>query len=222
MDTEHLIDELSRRVEPVRPLNRPWRRTGAWALIAAVYLLVLIVIMSPRQDLGARMQDPRFLIEQMAALLTGLTAAAAAFATVVPGYRRSVMLLPVGPLLVWVGAVAAGALEEYMQVGGGVLGWQLDWACVGTILAGAAVPAVTMQVMLQQGAPITPRRSAALGGLAAAGMGNLGVCLFHPHSSNLILLFWHCGTVLILAALAGVAGRRLLRWPPRHRLILSS
>jgi hypothetical protein len=53
-------------------------------------------------------------------------------------------------------------------------------------------------------------------------MANLGVCVFHPHSSNLILLFWHCGTVLVLAALAGMAGRHLLRWPPRSRVVLSS
>jgi hypothetical protein len=222
MDTEQLIHELSKNVEPVRPLHRPWLRTAAWAVMAAIYLLLLIAVMSPRQDLSVRMQDPRFLIEQSAALLTGLTAAAAAFASVVPGYRRGVVLLPLLPLSIWVGTVAMGALQEYTQVGGGVLGWQLDWACVGTILVGAAMPAVAIQVMLQRGAPITPRLSAAFGGLAAAGMGNLGVCLFHPHSSNLILLFWHCGTVLVLTALAGIAGRHVLRWPPQGRLMLSS
>jgi hypothetical protein len=222
MDTERLIHELSKSVEPVKPLNRPWRRTSAWALMTALYLLLLIVSMSPRQDLATRMQDPRFLIEQTAALLTGLTAAAAAFATVVPGYPRTVMLLPLGPLLLWVGVVTVGALQEYAQVGGAVLGWQLDWGCVGAILVAAAVPALAMQVMLLRGAPITPRQSAALGGLAAAGMGNLGVCLFHPHSSNLILLFWHCGTVLVLAVLAGIAGRHVLPWPRKGRFLLSS
>jgi hypothetical protein len=70
-----------------------------------------------------------------------------------------------------------------------------------------------MAMMLRRGAPLTPRLTAALGGLAAAGLGNLGICLFHPHDSNLVMLVWHCGTVLVLAALAGAAGGQLLQWP---------
>lgn len=69
--------------------------------------------------------------------------------------------------------------------------------------------------MLRRGAPLTPHLTAALGGLAAAGLGNLGICLFHPHSSNLVMLVWHCGTVLAVAALAGVAGGRVFSWPER-------
>ena len=217
MNTDRLIRSLAEHVEPVTPLRRPLIRMAGWAAVAAMYLAVLVLVMSPRDDLGRRMQDPRFVIEQAAALLTGLAAAAAAFATVIPGYRRSVTLLPLLPLTVWIGTVAVGAVQEYAQFGGGVLTGQVDWACVVTILIGAAVPAGAMGVMLQRGAPLTPRLSAALGGLAAAGMGNLGVCLFHTHSSNLILLVWHCGTVLMLAALAGIAGAQLLRWPSQTR-----
>ena len=79
-----------------------------------------------------------------------------------------------------------------------------------------------MGVMLRRGVPVAPRISAAFGALAAAGLGNLGVCLFHPHSSSLILLFWHCGTVLVCAVLAGIAGTQLLRWPPHARALFSS
>ena len=221
MDTEHFIRSLAEDLEPVRPLRPPWRRTIAWAVLAVAYLAILIVTMSPRADLGARMQDPRFLIEQAAALLTGLTAAIAAFATVVPGYSRLVLLLPLVPLSVWVGAVASGAIEEYALAGAGVLGSSLDWSCVGAIIGGSAVPGVAMALMLRRGAPVTPHISAAFGALAAAGLGNLGVCLFHPHSSNLILLFWHCGTVLVLVALAGIAGAQLLRWPSHPRALFS-
>lgn len=222
MDTELLIRSLAEHVEPVRPLRRPWLRAAVWAAVAAAYLAVLIIVMAPRADLGARMREPQFLIEQVAALFTGLTAALAAFATVVPGYSRRVTWLPFVPLSVWIGTVAIGAGQEYARVGGGVLGWQVDWACVGTILMGAAVPGAAMAVMLRRGAAVTPRLSAAFGALAAAGLGNLGVCLFHPHSSSLILLVWHCGTVLVLAALAGILGAHLLRWPPHARALVSS
>ena len=219
MDTERLILALAESAEPVTPLRPPLLRMTAWAAIAAIYLAVLVVIMSPREDLARRMQEPRFLVEQTAALLTGLSAAAAAFATVVPGYSRRVVLLPLLPLTVWVGTVSVGALGEYAVSGAAVLTWQLDWACVRTILAGASVPGIAMGLMLQRGAPMTPRLSAAFGALAAAGLGNLGVCLFHPHSSDLILLFWHCGTILALTAVAGLAGAQLLRWPTSRVLL---
>ena len=219
MDTDRLIRSLAESVEPVTPLRRPLLRTAAWMAIAVVYLAVLVTVMSPREDLGRRMQEPRFLIEQTAALFTGLTAAAAAFATVVPGYPRRVLLLPLLPLSAWVGTVTIAALGEYTTSGASVLTWQLDWACVRTILAGASVPGIAMGLMSRRGAPVTPRLSAACGALAAVGLGNLGVCLFHPHSSDLILLFWHCGTVLALTALAGLAGAQLLKWPASRVLL---
>jgi hypothetical protein len=72
------------------------------------------------------------------------------------------------------------------------------------------LPAVAMAHMLRRGAPLTPRLTAGLGGLAAAGLGNFAVCLSHPHGYDLI---WHAGTVILLAVLAAWVGSYLLRWP---------
>ena len=213
VDTEHLIRTLVHDVEPVRPLRRPSLRASAWAAGAALYLGVVILVMSPRDDLGARIQDPRFLVEQLAALLMGVTAAAAALASVVPGHRRRVLLLPLAPLTAWLGIIGLGAWRDVQLLGQGTVLFQADWSCVVTVLATAAVPAVAMVRMLRRGAPLTPHLTAGLGGLAAAGLANLGVCLFHPDISNLVVLFWHAGTVLFLVALAAWAGPRLLRWP---------
>ena len=221
MDTERLIRTLAENVEPVRPLGRPWLRTIFWTAAGAVYLSVLVWVMSVRDDLGARMHDPRFLIEQTAALLTGVTAAVAAFATVVPGHRRRIIWLPLALAVVWVAIVALGALRDLRLAAPGDVLVQADWRCVWAILAGAAVPAGAMATMLRRGVPLTPHVTAALGGLAAAGLGNLGVCLFHAHNSNLVVLMWHCGTVLVVAALAGIAGRQLLRWPARQGVLVS-
>ncbi len=218
MDTEQLIRTLTHDVEPVTPLRRPSLRATAWAAGAALYLGVLILAMSPRADLGARFHDPRFLIEQCAALLMGVTAAAAALASVVPGCGRRVLLLPLAPLTVWLGVVGFGAFQDVQLAGQGADLFQADWRCVATILAGAAVPAFVMVRMLRRGVPLNAHLTAGLGGLAAAGMGNLGVCLFHPHSSNLVLLIWHSGTVLLLAALAAWVGARVLRWPSPARM----
>ena len=217
VETEQLIRTLAHGVEPVERLRRPSLRAAAWAAGAVVYLGALILVMSPREDLGSRIQDPRFLVEQCAALLMGVTAAAAALASVVPGSPRRLLLLPLAPLTVWLGVVGFGAFQDVQSAGRGVELFQADWRCVATVLVGAALPAFMMVRMLRRGAPLTPHLTAGLGGLAAAGLGNLGVCLFHPHSSNLVLLIWHSGTVLLLAALAAWIGARVLRWPSHAR-----
>ncbi len=207
MRTEQLITDLTRDVEPVQPLRRPWRRTLVWALSASLYLALLITAMSPRDDLGLRVADPRFVLEQLAALLTGITAAAAAFATTIPGHRRDVVFVPLAFLALWIALVGVGVVEDArsgtMVPGGG-------WQCIATVLAGAALPAAMMAHMMRRGAPIRPRATAALGALGAAGLGNLGACLFHPHSSNLVVLVWHCGVVLGLALVAAVCGRGIV------------
>jgi hypothetical protein len=220
MDTERFIRTLAAHVEPVRPLDRPWRRTIVWTVVGAVYLVILVWLMSVRDDLGARMHDWRFLIEQSVALLTGVTAAAAAFATVVPGHRRHTVWLALVSAAVWVAIVALGGLRDLQSAAPADVIFQADWGCVWTVLIGAAVPAGAMATMLRRGVPLSPRLTAALGGLAAAGLGNLGVCLFHAHSSNLVVLVWHCGTVLAVSAVAGIAGGRLLRWPPRQTVLV--
>lgn len=222
MDTEGLIHTLSESLQPVTPLRRPWLRMLSWAGAGAIYLGLLVLVMSPRDDLAARMQDRWFLLEQGAALLTALTAATAAFVTSVPGYRRDMAGLAFASAAFWLAIVSIGALRDVRLAGAGDVLFQADWGCVGTVLAGAVVPAGAMAMMLRRGVPLTPHLTAALGGLAAAGLGNLGVCLFHSHTSNLVVLVWHCGTVLVVAAVAGLIGAHLLRWPPRTHGLLSA
>jgi hypothetical protein len=212
VNTEQLIADLARDAHAVRPLGRPWRRTAVWALAGFVYLTLLVAIMPVRGDLAVRLQDPRFLVEQLAALVMGLTAAAAAFATSIPGHRRTILWIPVIALVIWLGSVLTGVAQDAAQAGSEI-SFQADWGCIATILIGAAVPAVAMAIMIRRGAPLTPRVTAALAALAAVGFGNVGICVFHPHASNLVILVWHCGTVLLITAVVGVAGARLLRWP---------
>jgi hypothetical protein len=79
--------------------------------------------------------------------------------------------------------------------------------------------AVAMALMIRRGAPLTPQLTAAPGALAAVGIGNAGICVFHPHASNLVILVWHCGTVLLITAVVGMAGAHLVRWPAATRVV---
>ena len=57
-----------------------------------------------------------------------------------------------------------------------------------------------------------PRLSAALGGLAAAGLGNVVMRLVHPPDVSVLVLVWHVGTMSVLVALASAVGARVLNW----------
>jgi len=207
-NTERFIRRLAEHLEPVRPLPPPWIRTGAWLALAVPYVAVVVLVMSPRDDLPSKMLDVRFAIEQAAALATGIAAAVAAFATVVPGYSK-LLVLPLLPLALWVGSVGQRCVQDWL---GRIVSLQADWVCLPAIILAGALPAFVMAVMLRRGVPLTPRATAALGALAAAALGNVGLRMFHPQDASVTVLVWQCGTVLGLSALAGCIGRCFLYW----------
>ena len=212
MNTDRLIQTLAETAQPVRPLPRPWIRSAIWLAIAIPYIALVVYVMSPRVDLIAKVTEARFLMEQFAALATGIAAAVAAFATTIPGYSRKVLLLPVLPLAAWLGFLGQGCVSAWMQFSPNGLSLQPDWFCFPAIVLVGAIPAVAMVVMLGRGAPLMPCTTVTLGGLAAAGLGNFGLRLFHPQDASLMVLVWQFGSVFILAALAGVTGRYVLNW----------
>ena len=213
MDTERLIERLTETADPVRRLAVPWVRTAIWIAIAAPYVALVVALMVPRGDLQAKLSDFRFLLEQVAALSTGIAAAAAAFASVVPGYDRRVALLPLAPLCVWLLSLGEGCIQALLQGGAGS-DLASDFACVPAIALVGALPALAMALMLRKGAPLRPHISAMLGGLAAAGLGNFGLRFFHQQDASMMVLVWQVGTVFLLTMLAGWAGRLILEWRP--------
>src|SRR5262245_23800947 len=212
METDRLIEQLSDGVAPVRRLRNPWIRTAGWFALAVPYIAVVVLAMSPRDDLPAKLSDWRFLVEEIAALATGLTAAVAALAATVPGQSRRFLWLPALPLAVWLGSLGLGCLQSWVQSGPDGLTLRPDWGCFPAIVLVGLVPAIAMAIMLRRGAPLMPTITVALGGLAAAGLGDFGVRLFHASDASLMVLVWQLGTVAVLTAMAGCVGRYVLHW----------
>lgn len=212
MKTETFIQRLAQTALPARPLPPPWIRTATWLAIAIPYVALVVYVMSPRDDLAAKLSEWRYLVEQSAALATGIAAAAAAFATTIPGYDRRFFLLPLAPLAVWLGVLGQGCVAEWIRSGREGLTFWPDWFCLPATALVGALPAIVIAVMLRRGAPLFPHGSVFLGGLAAAGLGNFGLRFFHPQDASLMVLVWQVGSVFALAGLAGCAGRCVLNW----------
>jgi hypothetical protein len=196
----------------VRPLARPWVRANVWLAIAFPSALLVMVMMTAHGDWTSRLLMPRVIGEEVFALSTGLLAAVAAFVSVVPGYNRRALLLPLIPLGLWLGGLGQGSVREWLQLTSQGFSMESEWVCLPATMMAGAVPAIAMTVMLRRGAPLTPRLSTLLGGLAATGLGNLGVCVTHHSYGNSFVLVWHVAIVVALTVIAGSAGRRLLNW----------
>jgi hypothetical protein len=212
MRTDGLIASLAGALSPVVPLPPPWKRTVNWCALSIPYVVLVVLAVSPRDDLAAKLADWQFLLEQSAALATALVAATAAFATVIPGHSRRILLLPLPPLALWLGVVGYGCIRDWLRLGLEGLSLAPDWICFPAIVLVGAGPAVVIAAMIRRGAPLMPRATVALAGLAAAGLGNVGLRLFHPQDGSLMVLVWQLGAVLALTAAAACAGRYVLNW----------
>jgi hypothetical protein len=213
--TDALIARLAQQPQPQRPLAHPLRRALGWALIALGFGAAMVWAIGLRPDLGERLADARFLVEQGAALATGLAAAVAALALTIPGSSPLLRLLPVVPAALWLATLSAGCLRDWWHWGTEGLRITPDPACFAYIALIGSLPGLVLYLMVRRGAPLSPRLTIALAALAAAGLGNFALRFFHMQDAALMVLIWQVGSVALIAVLAGLGGRHLLRWPAR-------
>jgi hypothetical protein len=171
-----------------------------------------VLLISPRGDIAAKLTEWLFVVELGAGLATGAIAAVAAFATTIPGIDRRFLLLPLLPLALLVASVGYGCVDDWMRLGDAALTLRPDWICVSAIVLIGAGPAATITYMLRRGAPLTPHITTALAGLAAAGLANVALRLILAEEESVVVLVWHIGAIMLLTALAGLAGRYVLSW----------
>lgn len=211
MHTDDLIEYLARTIEPVESLPHPWRRTAAWIAAAATYLWALVLLM-PAGGVAGDVNGVSRWLPQLIAAMAGLTAAAAAFATTVPGASSRALLWPLAAGTTWVAVLLAGTFRESSALDAARLTAPHEWACVAMIGLGGLVPLALIVRMLRRGAPLSPRLTCALGALATAALANVGACLRSPHPSSAVVLLWHGATIAVLVALAAWAGPRVFSW----------
>lgn len=216
-DTADLIRRLSTSGGRVRPLASPTMRVVIW-LAASLPYLFLVYLMWPRASSAT--MDQRFVVEEGAALLTGLSAAMAAFATVVPGRSRKAALVPLVPLSVWLVSLGQRCARDWSGTAH-FLGIVLPhWGCVPATIVPGLVPAAALVLMLRRGAPMAPRLTLTLAAVATAGLADATMGVIHTGDASLTILTWHVLTVFALSGVIGMLGDSVLSW--RRMLAASS
>lgn len=216
--TEELIKSITTDVAPVRRLGSPMRRLAAWLLPTLAFSVVVVYAMGLRPDIAQKLVEPRFVMEFIAALTTGILAALAALCAGQPGRPRWERLAPLVPLTFWLGSLGEGCWRSIVRFGPDGLHIMPDPICLPAIMLIGSLPAVVLFVMVRRGAPIAPITTMALAALAASAIGAAALRLFHPQDASVMVLFWQFGSVALLTLISGLFGRRFLRWPEIQRL----
>lgn len=210
--TPDLIATLASNMEPVRRLRPPAIRAVCWLLLAAVLLALIAVSQGIRPDLVQRLRDPIFAISMAASLLTGISAAIAAFELSLPDRSRLWLLLPLPAVVLWLSNIGYQCLVQWTSVSpdGISLGEAAD--CFATLVLTSLPLSLTMLVMLRYAAPLRPTVTTLMGSLAVAAITATALSLFHVIDATLMILMWNLGTAVLLIGLGGLFGRRMFRW----------
>src|SRR5262249_38042399 len=213
MDIDHFIQHLAEQAQPVARLLAPWRRTVLWLAASFRYVSPgASAYLCAGGGLPASI-EPRLVLESAAILATAVTAAIAAFSSVVPGRDRRFLLLPLIPLSLWLAMLGHSCLHDWQVLGIAGLQVRADWDCALPALVVSALPAGTMLLMLRRGAPLIPAVSLALGILATGAIANFALRIFHAGDLSIQILVWHAGGAVVVSMMASIAGPRVLPWP---------
>lgn len=211
METERLIERLAGELAPVRRLPPPSVRLGAWLLVSLPAVALVAWGSGLRPDLASRLADPRFLLEEAAALLTSLVGAYAALCALLPDQPGWKLWLPLAPMALWLGSLGQQWLEVVLRFGPAGLRVTSDAMCLPAIALGGLVPAIAIVVLLRRARGFRTTHACFCGALGAAALGATALRLYHPQDAAIMVIVWQLGSVALLSLVAGGIGRLLVR-----------
>ena len=207
---EALIARLSGALRPMGHLPAPWKRTLFW-LGAVVLMGVPLALRADFAAIGARLLGaPDMWLSQAGAALTAVLAAWAAFETSVPGRSARWALLPIAPLLVWVGASTAGCLRLWPVPGTQPEPPMHAMACLKFLLLVSVPLAALLTWRLMRACPLRPGLTAGLAGLASAGAAATLLTFIHPFDATADDLLVHLVAVVLVVGVCRLVGRQAL------------
>lgn len=220
MKTIDLIAALAEDVPPVRRLRRPTVRAACWLALAITVLGLLAISQGIREDLILRLHDPVFALGMASSLLTGVSAALAAFQLSLPDRSRQWGLLPLPALVLWISNIGYQCLTQWIAIGPNGITPGETARCFATLVLTGLPLSLVMLVMLRHAAPLRPTAATLAGSLAVAAITATALALFHVIDASAMILMWNLGTAMLFIGFSAVFGQRLFRWgTPRARAI---
>ncbi|TLU70741.1 NrsF family protein [Lichenicoccus roseus] len=205
MSNEALIDQLSKKLRPVRARTRGLNAAVIGA-ICVIELVLFLLLGGMRPDMPHAMGQPSFWWKLAGAGAIALASGAAAIISFAPqdSPRRGLQL--VIALLMFV--LAAGWVIDELRFGWAVLAARLDWhqgiQCVYKMVLLAIPPVLGLGVIMRGGAPTDRNGSAWTVGIASASWGAFVFVFACPSDDPLYIAIWYsvgCGLVTLATRL---------------------
>jgi hypothetical protein len=151
----------------------------------------------------------------LAAIVTGIAAAVAAAMLARPDRNAAWAVLPVPPLVLWLGSLGWGCFADLARMGPAAWTMGSSWGCLKFIVLMGTPLTAALLLLLRHAGPVRPLPVLLLGGLASAALCSAGLSLFHHLEAALMVLVWHGGAVAVLVVLGWRLGRPALAKPLR-------
>lgn len=209
---DDLIDKLAAESGRVRRLAPPTTRALIWLLAVAAVSALAIFSFADLPLFMSRMDDAKLKLEIAGIFLTGIAAIVAAFHLSLPDRSSAWALLPLPPLVLWIGSSGYACWRHWIEFGRE--GWRLGESadCFQMIL-GASLPlGAALLLALAKAKPLNPVPVTVVGGLGVAAIGALLLQFFHPFDVTFMDLGVHAVAVG-LVILASAASSRFIRQP---------
>lgn len=208
MRTDDLIRALA--ADEVKPASVGVRL--AWLPLALLLAGgALLGIIGIRPDLAAALVAPVTALKNLLPLALGLAALSLAVRLTRPDATAPVAGLIVFPLVALALFVYGLSQMPMADWGRGLMGQSAAF-CVPAIVLTALLPLAAAMRAMRSGASTDPGRSGALTGLACGALATAIYALHCNEDSPLFFVTWYGLSILIVAGIGAVLGRRLLRW----------
>src|SRR5258705_43925 len=211
LNTEQLVEKLASDGSPVRRLAPPLLRATIWLAGFAVVATAAVWLLGAIPGMAGRLSDPRFALEMVGTLLTGLFAVGAAFCLSLPDRSRLWLLVPLPPLMLWLSMSGYGCYRDLLTHGAG--GWAQGASpmCFAFIVGFGIPTALALYFPLRRASPLNPIPALASAGLGVAALSAAMLQFFHPIDVTVLDLVTHVFAVLTVVMLTIAIGRPGMR-----------
>lgn len=213
MKTEDLVAWLAADAAPVSHRTQARRFVVTLALGAGVALLMMLVLLGPRPDLGQAATLPMFWLKLAFPACLVLAAAMAVQRLGHPGMRLGRLAIGVVAPVAVIWLLSAIILMNAAPGGRSALIWGATWKECPLSIAALSIPALLAAFWaVRQLAPTRVRLAGAAAGLFAGAAGALVYALHCPEMEAPFLGVWYVVGMLIPTAAGAMLGPRWLRW----------
>ena len=213
MKTEDLLAWLAADAAPVSHRAQDRRFVATLALGAGVALLMTLVLLGPRPDLGQAATLPMFWLKLAFPACLVLVAAVAVQRLGHPGMRLGRLAIGVVAPVAVIWLLSAFVLMNAAPADRPALIWGATWKECPLNIAALSVPALLAAFWaLRQLAPTHARLAGVAAGLFAGAAAALAYALHCPEMEAPFLGLWYVLGMLIPTAAGALLGPRWLRW----------